>query len=115
MFYYKYYVTSPEKKRILVFEWVTGFNPDKKWFIKIYPKRYPKDFVAIRPIMDFPIDIFWGDTIKVRGGILVKADTANRVINWKADYTKKEAKEVMADTVKWKHYLQNKIQEGAYE
>src|SRR5690625_3479595 len=100
----KYYVSSPDKDRTLVFEWVNSLNPNKKGFIKIYPKESTEDFIAIRPIMDFPIDIFWGDTIKVRGGILVKADTSNGTINWKKDYTKKEVEEVMEDTVNWKHY-----------
>lgn len=112
----KEYISSPnEKSRILVFEWVNSLNPNKKGFIKIYPKGSTRDFIAIRPIMDFPIDIFWGDTIKVRGGILVKADASNGIINWKKDYTKTEAKEVMTDTVNWKHYFLSKIAEGAYK
>jgi len=108
-------VSSPDKDRTLVFEWVNSLNPNKKGFIKIYPKESTEDFIAIRPIMDFPIDIFWGDTIKVRGGILVKADTSNGTINWKKDYTKKEVEEVMEDTVNWKHYFLSKIPEGAYK
>lgn len=111
----KYYVRSPDEDKTLVFEWVNSLNPNKKGFIKIYPKGSTEDFIAIRPIMDFPIDIFWGDTIKIRGGILVKADTSNGTINWKKDYTKKEAEEVMKDTINWKHYFLSKIPEGAYK
>jgi hypothetical protein len=109
----KYYVRSPNKDKTLVFKWVNSLNPNKRWYVKIYQKGSADNYVAIRSMLDFPIALFWGDTIKIRGGIFVKGDTLNRMINWKEDYTKKEAEEIMKDTVNWKHYFLNKIPEGA--
>lgn len=115
-FHDKYYINSPNSKNIaLVFEWVNTLNPNKKGYIKIYPKGSAENYVAIRSMLDFPIAVYWGDTIKLRGGIFVKGDTLKRIMNWKNDYTKMEAKEVMKDTVNWKHYYLNLIPKGAYK
>jgi hypothetical protein len=99
----------------LKFEWVNSFNPYKKGYIKISLAKSDKAFVAIQPLMDFSIHIYWGDTIKIRGGILVDADTSGGVLNWRRDYTIDEELQVRLDTLKWKHYYPNKIPEGFYK
>ena len=111
----KYSVSSPMGDNKLIFEWVNSINPNKRGYVKIYLNNSGKDFISIRPIMDFPIHIYWGDTIKVRGGILVNADTSSGRLNWRQDYTKPEELQVRIDTTKWKHYYLNKIPEGYYK
>jgi RNase P/RNase MRP subunit p29 len=108
-------VKSPIDQRILVFEWLNSLNPNRKGYIKIFQKGDRSSFVAIRPIMDFPINIYWGDTIKVRGSILVSQPENQKNINWQFDYSLSEQAEVLRDTTKWKHYLLSKIQNGDYK
>jgi RNase P/RNase MRP subunit p29 len=108
-------VKSPIDQRTLVFEWVNSLNPNRKGHIKIFEKGDRSSFVAIRPIMDFPINIYWGDTIKVRGSVLVSQPENQKNINWKFDYSLSEQAEVLRDTTKWKHYLLSKIQNGDYK
>jgi hypothetical protein len=61
-------VKSPIDQRTLIFEWVNSLNPNRKGHIKIFQKGDRNNFVAIRPIMDFPINIYWGNTIKLGAG-----------------------------------------------
>lgn len=111
----KYFISSPVGDNRLKFEWKNSLNPNNKGHIKISLTNRGKSFVAIRPILDFPIHIYWGDTIKIRGGILIDADTNNRILNWRRDYTKQEELQVKSDTIKWKHYYLSKIPEGYYK
>ena len=111
----RYSIISPKGDSQLIFEWVNTFNPHKKGYIKIYSSNSSESSVSIIPIMDFPIHIYWGDTIKIRGGILVSDETSFGILNWKRDYTKLEEMQVIVDTINWKHYYLNKIPEGYYK
>ena len=82
------YVISPYKDKALVFEWNQSIHPNKKNYIKIFLSNSKKNYYSIHPISFIPIHVYWGDTIKIRGGILVDSNIVEPgIIDWKNDYT----------------------------
>ncbi len=110
----RHYVISPDGKTKLVFEWVHSLRPSQESYIKIFREEDPNCFVSLHPMLDFEANIGWGDSIKIRGGILVEDRTCGR-LNWMRDYTQEEAKSVLTDRTTWKHYNWEDIGDGLYE
>jgi len=82
----KNHIASPSGKQKLVFQWVNSLVPQNKGYVKIYIDD-SHQYVDIRPFMDFPSNIYWGDTLKVRGGFLVSTSSKLSMINFKEDYS----------------------------
>ena len=111
-----YYVHSPvDNKQKLEFTWMQSLIPGKKTDIKISIPDIPHASITIQPVMDFNVLIYWGDTIKVRGGTLIKADNSSNKINWLKSYTQDEYKEIIADTIRWQPVFLNLIPKGHYK
>jgi hypothetical protein len=111
-----YDIVSPNGDKKLRFEWNNTLNPNDKGYIKIFLTASNKNFISIRPLMDFPIHVYWGNTIKIRGGVFINSNILDTgVINWKKDYTALEETQVLSDTLNWKHYYLDKISTGYYK
>ena len=110
-----YEITSPKGDKKLSFQWVNTFNPYDNGHIKIFLSDSEEHSISLRSYMDFPLNVWWGDSIKLRGGILVGSDSIAGNINWREDYTELEAAELKFDTVNWKHYYLSQIPEGYYK
>lgn len=104
-----HFITSPIGSEKLKIEWVDSFNPEEKSYVKISLAGKGDDYITIRPISDFSVHVYWGDTIKIRGGVLVEADTTERLLNWRQNYSSSEELEVLSDKVRWKHYYLNEL------
>lgn len=107
-----YILYSPDKKKHLVFTWHHSFINKSSISISLQGRNDAS--ISIRPFMDFPILIYWGDTIKVRGGLFVKKNNSSQLINWKLDQTAEEISEIKRDTNIWKSYYLEKISSNSY-
>lgn len=107
-----YKLFSPDNKNYLVFTWHHSFI--NKSYISISIQGRKDASISIKPLMDYPILIYWGDTIKVRGGLLVKNNNPTQLINWKFDQTAEEIQEIKRDTNIWKSYYLEKILSNSY-
>src|SRR5688572_3127545 len=96
-----YYISSPVGNNKIKFEWKNTLNPNDEGHVKLSLPEMDKSYLNIRQVMDFSIHIYWGDTIKVRGGKLIGADTSSGMLNWRANYNKEEELQVGSDTIKW--------------
>nr|WP_294988327.1 hypothetical protein [uncultured Sediminibacterium sp.] len=107
-------VKSPDGKKELLFTWIESYSPSNRSYIKISLAEDPKTFVSIRPILDFPIAIYWGDTIKIRKGIIVDLDTTSGLMNWRSDLEKQDIRQMIIqkntfDSLKWQSISLQKL------